>query len=68
MACQQKYLKQIFQCGEAEIGNVRSLSEIPVSVDLNMLVSRHFAILAITGAGKSNTVAVLVAEILKKVQ
>ncbi len=61
-------LEKIFQIGEAEIGIIRSHSEIPVSLDLNMLVSRHFAILAITGAGKSNSVAVLVADILRKVQ
>ncbi len=41
------------------IGRLSSRPEIPVYVSANKLVTRHLAILAITGAGKSNTVAVL---------
>lgn len=33
--------------------------EIPVYIDISQVVLRHLAILAITGAGKSNTVSVL---------
>lgn len=32
---------------------------VPVYLDVNRMVSRHLAILAVTGAGKSNTVAVI---------
>lgn len=38
--------------------------EIPVYVDVNQIVLRHLAILAITGAGKSNTVSVLLENIV----
>lgn len=39
--------------------------DIPVFVDVNKMVSRHLAILAMTGAGKSNTVAVIADGIMK---
>ncbi len=39
--------------------------DIPVYVDVNQIVLRHLAILAITGAGKSNTVSVLLDNIVK---
>lgn len=39
--------------------------EIPVYIDISQIVLRHLAILAITGAGKSNTVAVLLEQIGK---
>ncbi|WP_028950587.1 helicase HerA domain-containing protein [Sulfurihydrogenibium subterraneum] len=38
--------------------------EIPVYIDVNQIVLRHLAILAITGAGKSNTVSVLLENIV----
>jgi len=38
--------------------------EIPVYVDVEQIVLRHLAILAITGAGKSNTVSVLLENIV----
>ncbi|WP_297890363.1 DUF87 domain-containing protein [Sulfurihydrogenibium sp.] len=38
--------------------------EIPVYVDVNQIVLRHLAILAITGAGKSNTVSVILENIV----
>ncbi len=41
------------------IGVLASRPSIPVYVDVNRLVTRHLAILAVTGAGKSNTVAVI---------
>lgn len=37
--------------------------EIPVHIDISQVVLRHLAILAITGAGKSNTVSVLLDQI-----
>lgn len=41
------------------IGTLISHDDVPVCVDVNRMVSRHLAILAVTGAGKSNTVAVI---------
>ena len=38
--------------------------EVPVYIDINQIVLRHLAILAITGAGKSNTVSVLLKNIV----
>jgi len=38
--------------------------EIPVFININQVVLRHLAILAITGAGKSNTVSVLLKNIV----
>lgn len=40
-------------------------ADVPFSLDINSMVTRHLAVLAVTGAGKSNTVAVIVDEILK---
>ncbi|HIQ32828.1 MAG TPA: ATP-binding protein [Methanothermococcus okinawensis] len=55
-------LKRMFSAGHIEIGKLLS-KDIPVKLDVNMLCSRHLAILAITGMGKSNTVAVLLSEL-----
>jgi uncharacterized protein len=55
-------LKEIFQVGAAglKLGNLITQDEVAVEVDINKMVSRHLAILAMTGAGKSNTVSVIV--------
>ena len=55
-------LKEIF--GERgsrvlRLGTLLSHPDVPVYVDVNKMVTKHLAILAITGAGKSNTVAVI---------
>ncbi|MCX8205097.1 MAG: ATP-binding protein [Candidatus Nezhaarchaeota archaeon] len=42
-----------------KIGSLISHPEVPVYVDVNRMVTRHLAILAMTGAGKSNAVAVI---------
>jgi len=42
-----------------KLGTLLSRHEVEVYVDVNKMVTRHLAILAITGAGKSNTVAVI---------
>ena len=47
------------------IGVLVSQPEVPVYINVNKMVSRHLAILAITGAGKSNTVAVIADGIAK---
>ena len=61
-------LKRIF--GERDkryikIGRLLSQEEdIPVYINIEQIVLRHLAILAITGAGKSNTVSVLLQNII----
>lgn len=54
--------------GSRDIGlGVLSFNEkVPFTLSLNKLCSRHFAVLAMTGAGKSNTIAVILASILEK--
>ena len=59
-------LKEIFKGGSVSIGNLSQDPEIEVKLDLNMLCSRHLAILAMTGAGKSNCLAVILSEIASK--
>jgi DNA helicase HerA-like ATPase len=60
-------LKKVFGGEEngIRIGVLATRNDIPVYLDVNKLVSRHLAILAITGYGKSNTVAVLANGMLK---
>ncbi|BCU67658.1 hypothetical protein HS7_10950 [Sulfolobales archaeon HS-7] len=41
------------------IGNLIGNEDVPVNINIRYLASRHLAILAATGSGKSNTVAVL---------
>ncbi len=63
----EKTLKSIFSKTSnsmVEIGKLLRY-DIPFYVDVNEVVSRHLAVLAITGGGKSNTVAVLADEITK---
>ena len=43
-----------------KLGHLISQEDVEVCVDVNKMVSRHLAILAMTGAGKSNTVSVIV--------
>jgi uncharacterized protein len=50
----------------ADIGTVSTRETVRVMLNINELVSRHCAVLAMTGAGKSYTVGVLVEELMKK--
>ncbi len=50
--------------GWVRIGVLASHPDVPYSVNVNYIVQRHLAILAVTGAGKSNTVALLVTRIV----
>ena len=43
-----------------EIGKFRDNSKVPIHIDLNELISKHFAVLAMTGSGKSWTVSVII--------
>ena len=61
-------LKKIFGAKDkrfVKIGKLLSQEEeIPVYINIEQIVLRHLAILAITGAGKSNTVSVLLENII----
>ncbi len=57
-------LKHMFSNGHLKIGKLIS-KNVPVCLDVNKLCSRHLAILAITGMGKSNTVSVILSELNK---
>ena len=48
-----------------EIGTILTNPEVKVNLDINSMVSRNLGILAMTGAGKSNTTAVIIDELLK---
>ena len=63
---QEDELTRILGSGEIEIGRLSSNMNVSFTLSLNNLCSRHFAVLAMTGAGKSNTVAVILASILEK--
>jgi len=59
-------LKRIFSNGGIDVGVLKTRESIKVKLNTKELCSRHFAILAMTGAGKSNTVAVLVQELFER--
>ena len=48
----------------AHIGDLQQNSQIGVHIDIDNLVSRHFAILGATGVGKSSGVAIILQKIL----
>ena len=50
----------------AMIGVLSTREGIPIHISINELISKHFAVLAMTGAGKSYTVGVLIEELMKK--
>ncbi|WP_407412099.1 helicase HerA-like domain-containing protein [Methanobrevibacter sp.] len=58
-------LKEIFKVNNPlKLGCLVNQSDVEVNVDANPILSRHLAILAMTGAGKSNTVSVLIDQLL----
>ncbi len=62
-------LKKVFNVENEKfikIGTLLNNEEVPVYIDLSNAIIRHLAILAITGAGKSNTVGVLLERISEK--
>lgn len=60
-------LQKIFRNDRGiELGNLIARNNIKVSLDINQLVLRHFAILSVTGGGKSNAVCVIADEIVRK--
>ncbi len=50
----------------AHIGSISTRESVKVRLDINALVSRHCAVLAMTGAGKSYCVGVIIEELMKK--
>ena len=63
-------LKKIFTKDNSKehirIGVLSAHPDVPFYVNVNKMVSRHLAIVAITGAGKSNTVSVISERIVKE--
>ena len=58
-------LKEIFDVkNPIRLGSLVNQSDVEVNVEANPILSRHMAILAMTGAGKSNTVSVLIDQLL----
>lgn len=58
--------EQLKPLGNAiEIGKFRDNNQVPIYIDLNELISKHFAVLAMTGSGKSWTVSVIIEAIAK---
>lgn len=62
-------LDEILQVGggrEAFLGTLSTREDVRVCVDINEMVSRHLAVLAMTGSGKSYTVGVVIEELMQK--
>ena len=58
-------LDEIFKVkNPIKLGSLVNQSDVDVNVDANPILSRHLAIRALTGAGKSNTVSVLIDQLL----
>ena len=61
----KEILTEIFKVkNPLKLGALVNQSDVEVNVDANPILSRHLAILAMTGAGKSNTVSVLIDQLL----
>ena len=59
-------LERIFHIENSlKLGHLINNEDVDVGVDINKMVSRHLAILAMTGAGKSNTVSVIIDGLLE---
>ncbi len=57
-------LQKIFSSGDIRIGTLNTDPTVSVKLDLNELATKHLAILAMTGSGKSNALAVLLTRML----
>ena len=61
-------LRQVYGAADADhahIGNLQQNPNIHVHIDIDNMVSRHFAILGATGVGKSSGVAIILNKILE---
>ncbi len=62
-------LRKVFGEGDErkiKIGHLLTRPDVSVYIDVDSIVSRHLAILAVTGGGKSNTVSVILEGLLSK--
>jgi len=62
-------LKKVFGQDDGtkiHIGHLLTRPDVPVFIDIDSIVSRHLAVLAVTGGGKSNTVSVILEGLLEK--
>jgi uncharacterized protein len=60
-------LRQVYGAADgdhAQVGDLQQDLQIPVHIDVDNIVSRHFAILGATGVGKSSGAAVILQKIL----
>src|SRR6202142_1724142 len=67
MLLTERELRLVYGYADADhalIGHLQQNTEIGVHIDINHLVSRHFAILGATGVGKSSGVAIILNTIL----
>jgi len=66
----EEVLKKIFAREDdpsfIKLGRLSAHEKVPFYVNVNAIVNRHLAIVAVTGAGKSNTVSVLVERMVKE--
>ena len=61
----REILEKIFNIeNPIKIGTLLNQKDVDVNIEANTILNRHLAILAMTGAGKSNTVAVLIDQLL----
>jgi len=61
----KEVLDEIFKVkNPIKLGSLVNQRDVDVNVEANPILSRHLAILAMTGAGKSNTVSVLIDQLL----
>lgn len=61
----RELLDKAFGQGHIEIGHLLTNEDVRVRLNVDELIRRHLAVLAITGGGKGNTVAVIVSRILE---
>lgn len=59
-------LSRIFASGDIRLGSLTTNPEVEVRLNINELATKHAAILAMTGAGKSNALGVLLIQIMKR--
>ncbi len=65
--CDNNFLTLLFFNKDGiNLGSLLTRRNVRVFLDTNKFISRHFAILSITGGGKSNTVSVLCKELARK--
>ena len=67
MLLTERELRLVYGAADADhahIGDLQQNSDIGVHIDIDNLVSRHFAILGATGVGKSSGVAIILQKIL----